>query len=62
MTVFLYKSDPHKILGILLVAQIVSRNTISNGSDKTVWISYLVPFFAFYLFTKIYNKDLNLKF
>ena len=50
MTVFLYKSDPHKILGILLVAQIVSRNTISNGSDKTVWISYLVHFFAFFIY------------
>lgn len=36
MTVFLYRSDPHKILGILLVAQNVSSNTISNGSDKTV--------------------------
>ena len=38
MTDFLYRSDPHKILGILLIAQNVSRNRISNGCDKTVWL------------------------
>ena len=56
MTVFLYRSDPHKILGILPIAQNVSRNTISNGSDKTVWISYLVPFFAFFYLQKSITK------
>ena len=56
MTVFLYRSDPHKILGILPIAQNVSRNTISNGSDKTVWISYLVPFLPFFYLQKSITK------
>ena len=38
MTDFLYRSDPHKVLGILLISQNVSRNIRSNGSNKTVWI------------------------